>query len=498
MREIGGLTEAVAGSDLEKRPTPLCPKSFRWLLAAVLLFGVVCRLSQYAANTSVWHDEAFVALNVLHKTFAGLLGPLDWNEPAPPGFLMLEKIISLRLGKSEYALRLAPLLAGLAGMACFARLAKRISGMGPACLWAVLLMAASAKLIVQSNEIKHFTLDLLCAVLLTWLAIRIWSQQDPAWTLLFWGSVASVGFWFSYANTFVFAGTSLVLAWRAVHGWRWPARLTYLGVNLGGLVSFWLLLGPIRAQRTEEVVTSWRNAFPDLSHPLDSLYWLGRSTLGFFNYLWQPFGVLLLLLAILGGIALWQTRRKAELMLLVSPVLFAMGTAAFRHWPFGGNQHMVFAAPAGLLLAAEGVERLRRWPLFRNGPAAWILVGFLLLPGIGDAAYRVWSPRFRHEVRPAIEFVRQHFEPGDQVIALDSATVEFYVGRDFPIVSAEPDSGVRAWLIFSGSAGKGSPIQDVVDHMEARRPRLLTKVTHGAAAMLFGPESTPVQQEERE
>jgi hypothetical protein len=468
------------------------------LIVAAAVFGVLCRISQYAANTSVWHDEAFVALNILKKTFGGLLGPLDWNEPAPPGFLILEKLVIKILGRSEYAFRLVPLLAGIAGMLCFGGLARRVSGTGPASLWAVLLMAASAKLIVQSNEIKHFTLDLLWAILLTWLAMRIWRLDKPTGTLLLWGGLGTAGLWLSYASAFVFAGTSLVLASRAVQQWRWSSRAAYLVANLGGLVAFWFLLGPIRAQRTHTVVTVWNKAFPDLTSPIASLYWFGRSTLGFFNYLWQPFGILLLCLSVLGGMTLWQTRRKAAIAFLGFPVLLAVMAALFRHWPFGGNQHMVFAAPAGLLLTAEGLEVLRRRVLHWHPFAAWLLVGSLLIPGIADAWYRIWSPRLRHEVRPVVEFVQEHLESGDQVVAFDRAVVEFYAGRDLPVVDRMPDPSTRVWFIFSGSAKEPSPIHDLVKRMEAGRPRLRTKEAHSAAAILFGPESIPGEQGKRE
>ncbi|MBF8261677.1 MAG: hypothetical protein HW376_1206, partial [candidate division NC10 bacterium] len=99
-------------------------KLVRWFVLLVVLFGLGCRLSQYAANTSLWHDEAYVALSILHKSFAGLLGPLDWKEASPPGFLVVEKLVVALLGRSEYALRLVPLVAGLAGMICFAGLAR--------------------------------------------------------------------------------------------------------------------------------------------------------------------------------------------------------------------------------------------------------------------------------------------------------------------------------------------------------------------------------------
>ncbi len=53
----------------------------RWFVLAAVAFGLIYRVSQYAANTSLWHDEAYVALNVLHKTFTGLLAQVTHEHP---------------------------------------------------------------------------------------------------------------------------------------------------------------------------------------------------------------------------------------------------------------------------------------------------------------------------------------------------------------------------------------------------------------------------------
>ena len=37
------------------------------------------------------------------------------------------------------------------------------------------------------------------------------------------------------------------------------------------------------------------------------------------------------------------------------PIALSLVASFLGRWPFGGNQHMVFAAPAVLLLAAEGI-----------------------------------------------------------------------------------------------------------------------------------------------
>ena len=73
--------------------------------------------------------------------------------------------------------------------------------------------------------------------------------------------------------------------------------------------------------------------------------------------------------------------RKARLMFLVLPGLLALGAALFRHWPFGGNQHMVFAAPPGFVLVAEGLAALRHRVLFPYPAVAWMLVASFFCPG---------------------------------------------------------------------------------------------------------------------
>lgn len=484
---LAGATSAHVGSALNRGwPIP------RFVLAAVI-FGLVCRLSQYAANTSLWHDEALVALNVLHKSFIGLLGPLEWNEAAPPGFLVVEKLVVSFLGRSEHALRLVPLLAGLAGMTLFACLARRVCGTGAAWLWSVLLMAASSKLIVQSNEVKHFTLDLLWAVLVSWLAVRIWHLRKPGRDILIWGALGAAGLWISFASVFVFAGTSLALLPRAVQAWRWRERTVYLAANVIVLVSLGLLSGPIQAQRTGTVVEFWAKSFPDTNSLPALVYWLGRSHLRLFNYFWQPFGVVLLSLGVLGSVRCWRTGRQPELLLISLPVCMALAASFLQRWPFGGNQHMVFAAPMVYLIVAEGIEALRHRLVIWRPSVAWLFVGVLLLPGLLEATYRIGYPRLRHEVRPVVEFVQRYRQPGDQFLVFDPATVEFYAGCDLLNTPGELNASNRVWFIASGSRRKGfpAPTQEVLDRLSDQRLQLRTIEEHGAVAYLFGPARSP-------
>ncbi len=55
----------------------------RTMLALVGL-GVVWRVARFAACPPLWGDEAFLAVNVLLRDFAGLLRPLEYYQIAAP------------------------------------------------------------------------------------------------------------------------------------------------------------------------------------------------------------------------------------------------------------------------------------------------------------------------------------------------------------------------------------------------------------------------------
>ena len=44
----------------------------------VIGFGLILRLRQYTFNISFWLDEAMLALNIVNRTFGGLVGLGAW------------------------------------------------------------------------------------------------------------------------------------------------------------------------------------------------------------------------------------------------------------------------------------------------------------------------------------------------------------------------------------------------------------------------------------
>src|SRR6185295_2550806 len=145
-----------------------------WRAAALLaiLLGVGLRLWQYFANPSLWVDEAAVARNVLDRGVVQLLGRLDYGQVAPPGFLLGVKLSAALFGGSEYALRLVPLFAGLAGLFLFYFVAREI--LRPVgTIVATVLFSLAVPLIFFSANLKQYSSDVAVTLLVLAFALRI-------------------------------------------------------------------------------------------------------------------------------------------------------------------------------------------------------------------------------------------------------------------------------------------------------------------------------------
>src|SRR5215831_14544932 len=98
----------------------------RVVITLLLVVGVVLRLRQYAADRSLWLDEAYLALGIIGPNFAGSVGPLPNGQVAPPGFVLGQRLIVERFGPSEYALRALPVVAAIVALFLFWRLARAL------------------------------------------------------------------------------------------------------------------------------------------------------------------------------------------------------------------------------------------------------------------------------------------------------------------------------------------------------------------------------------
>ena len=188
------------------------PRQVRWFNRIELLIvaiGIGLRIARFAQPRPLWLDEVMIALNVLTKSPHQLLFPLDYYQISPPGFLLGEWLVGQLGGTGEKALRLLPLIAGIAALILFARLARRILEPGTALL-ATALAALSPLLIYYSAEVKSYGFDWLAAVLVMHATLTVLEGVSrQAWVR--WGLAATFGALVSTPAPFIVAGCALAL-----------------------------------------------------------------------------------------------------------------------------------------------------------------------------------------------------------------------------------------------------------------------------------------------
>jgi hypothetical protein len=134
------------------------------------------------------------------------------------------------------------------------------------------------------------------------------------------------------------------------------------------------------------------------------------------------------------------------------PVGLALVASGLGAYPYGGTRVLAYAAPAFVLLAAEGAMAGFAWLRVRGRPAAVGLAAVLLTPA-ALTAYRVAVPWERIDSSGASAYVLAHRRPADDVTGNFWEHLYYFrhLGRWFtPLTATFQPEHARLWLVLSG------------------------------------------------
>ncbi|HBF34015.1 TPA: hypothetical protein DDW35_05580 [Candidatus Sumerlaeota bacterium] len=394
-------------------------------LLLVIIAGIVPRLTQYVFNRSLWLDESFFALNFTERSFMGLFHhPLDYDQSAPIGVLLVCKLFMLALGDSEYVLRLLPLIGGIAGLFCFWKLAAECVGVGKPhhvpftmIFLSVVLLATCERLIYYASEFKPYSTDATVAVLLFLGTATIMQRGITIRRAVWFGIGGVVAFWFSFPAVFVLGGVSCALLLHALK--KKDVLLAWCAVVMSmvwvcNFVGYYALFLSQTVQ-SPYLQGYWQNAFMPLPLGELSFNWFTRSLSSFIREqlglsVWQGSVTLLLIVGLFA--ICWRSLALGCLFLV--PVFLTIAASAVHKYPFTGRL-ILFLVPSFLLVIAEGIGWIQgvlpkplRW-------LGWILIALFVLPLVGAAFDYVPHPRSCEETRPMMQYMKQNLRPGDTV-----------------------------------------------------------------------------------
>ncbi len=469
----------------------------RKILIVLLVLGIALRVRQYAACPSYWYDEAYLLLNVFHKSFLDLLGPLRENQAAPPLFLWLLRGLYQLVGRSEWWMRLPALAASVAGLFLMVPLARRVAGRR-GWLWAVAFCAFGHHAAEHAGEVKPYALDFLMTAAILLAAIQCQSIVSRRWPRIALCVLAVLAPWVSYPAGFVLGAagvTLLVHAFHRRHAAHAKAQIT-LACAVGWLsvissLTLWQLAA--RHQATSSLRTFWAASFLDLSSPGAAAAWTGRCLNEIGNYGTREMGFPLVVLALVGAVSL--RRRPARLVLLIGPFLLALLASALRLYPLGGRL-LFFLVPCLWLLAARGIAVLTRHLSARTAWLGWIVPMVLLMPALLWAGRRLVVVTPRCQFREAFAYVERHRAAGDVLWVSHPQVYEVYHGRapdlsaySSPARAEQAARTGRLWMVcaVAGSRERYTAAETVARVKAASCVAFDRRRFRGLEVVLYGP-----------
>ncbi len=407
-----------------RRPSPFAITAW-----SIILVGVAVRLREYFANRSLWLDEAMLARNIVARSFAGLTGQLEHAQIAPVGFLFLEKAATELIGINEFALRLFPLLGGIASLILFYYLTRgcltRKAG-----LTALAMFAFSSSLIYYASEVKPYSTDVTFAVAILLAEYSVVVSNGDIRSLMWLGVVGAIAILLSLPSVFILGG--FLVVWISYWLLTRERRKNALGLIILGVawLAIFLPLYLIRVRPAPAMYEYWQSGFlPQGPSWVQTVRWLIRApfsgledkTLGLRPF-WLAAGAFCV-----GCWSLWLTARK-WLFLLLSPIALALLAGLLRLYPMESGRLLLFLGPSYLIVIAAGLDFLYESTGLAGSAAAVVLAMVLVLPNFRGAVHLLRHPYGREEMKAVLDYIAVSKKPGDEiyVYGASQAAFDFY------------------------------------------------------------------------
>ena len=417
-------------------PAPSDAAGPRLALATALGLGVLLPAVLFFARPSLLLDEARLALNIGARSWVGLTHPLDYDQTAPLLFLWAEKLVTRLGGVNEYTLRAVPFAAAVAMPVLVWLVARRLIGGGGAVM-ATALAAVSPLVLQYCRQVKPYTLDAVVALALLWLGLD-WLGAPKERRQVGRLAVASmVAPWLSVASAFSLAGMLAVVATEPRlrrPSWRVLALLALLSGGSFALAYAWIYRpaanNPYMAQFWHTSLLSIGQAgfLARLWQGTRELFWQtfvgGTTEPGappLLDQLANPVAAILLVLWLLGLRRTAQWAGPRQCLLVVAPLLAAVGASAAGKYPMAART-MLFAVPALVLGIGAGWRALAHGAAPRVRPLVGAVGATCLLGPPVPLDVSLLRQRHAYEnVREAVQEYERHRAPGESIYVFAAA-----------------------------------------------------------------------------
>lgn len=142
-------------------------------IGLIFILAFLLKIKTYLLARLLWHDEYALAVSILTRNIFGFFQPLEYDQKAPAGFMMLNKAVSY-FGINVLCLKIVPFISGLFSVIIFYFLSKEVLKNKVSIVIANFLFAINYQLIYWAQKFKQYSLD----VLLFMASILFFSKLD--------------------------------------------------------------------------------------------------------------------------------------------------------------------------------------------------------------------------------------------------------------------------------------------------------------------------------
>jgi 4-amino-4-deoxy-L-arabinose transferase-like glycosyltransferase len=394
------------------------------LVAIAAAIGIALRIREYVANRALWLDESFLSLNIIDQSVTGLFGRLGFNQAAPPGFLVFERLAVEAFGRSEYALRLFPLICGIASIFLFLHIVRTLLTPVPQ-LIAMALFSVSEGLIYYSAEVKQYSTDVAASLLLLAAALALRSSLLPKWWAACWVVAGFAALALSYVAAFILIAVVIALVMPRALRRPWHDRrpldlavvLWLAGVAVALAYAHPRISDVVASYPSFPVGTQIRTAAGAVGTAVG--YPAGGVT-GSFKYVVALIG--------LAGFAVFVRRHREAAALVGVPALLLVFAAALHAYPILPRT-VLFLLPFVAIVLAEGIGALAStMPSRRRLLVILLALAVCAVPATYAVKHFI-APQGREEVKPVLRYLAKNWRAGDSLFVFYRAqyALRYYV-----------------------------------------------------------------------
>lgn len=448
---------------------------FQIAIVALIAFGIVLRASKYLPAFALRGDELAVTLNLINRSAIELMTkPLDSDQAAPFGFVLVIKALITIFGRSEYVLRLTAFAAGCISLILMQNLlAKTVRRYGN--IFAMIAFAFGYYLIFYSAELKPYSTDVLVCLILLLYFQRHLSRETTLKDFIGFAALGALSLCFSYPAIFILAAIGITLF---IHYWRDRQRL--LWITLTGAVwaaTFLALYFLLLRHQIDSpyLVTFWDNLLSFMPMPpWRDISWFPKALMGLF-YIVAGLSPPLILIVSIYFLGLWGGYKEKKwqwVLMLVIPLGLNIVLSGFRSYPFHGRL-ILYLVPLVLIALGKGIDFLTQ--IIRNRVLTNIvyvlLIVLLLNPAVSTTKSFLFTRSYlKEDLKPVFAFMEANHQSDDIVYLYHFVGPEYiyyapeYNLESLPYVMGRNNSdrakkyndelsslprGRRIWFVFS-------------------------------------------------